>query len=79
MREKLREQSGGATHAPSSKSNCTGILLSADYIVNRWETEKRRLWSEYKRTGNPAHLKAFHVHRHAMDARLADTTEARQK
>jgi hypothetical protein len=79
MRETPREQSGGATHAPGSKSNCPGILLSPDYIVNQWETEKQRLWSEYQRTGNPAHLKAFEVHRAAMSARLANTARAKYR
>jgi len=76
-----KQKTGGATHAPVSKSNYTATLLTHHTIVNnalaQWETEKQRLWSEYERTGNPAHLKAFDVHRAAMSARLANTAQAK--
>jgi hypothetical protein len=35
-----------------------------------WQQEATRLLSEYRRTGNAAHLKAFRVHRGAMGGRL---------
>jgi hypothetical protein len=35
-----------------------------------WQQEATRLLSEYRRTGNLAHLKAFRVHRGAMKGRL---------
>ena len=35
-----------------------------------WRQEAARLRSEYGRTGNAAHLKAFRVHRAAMGGRL---------
>ena len=77
MKDTSREQSGGATHAPDPKSNCSASLLSREYTVNQWKKEKQRLWSEYQRTGDPAHLKAFHVHRDAMYVRLAVSKKAK--
>ena len=70
-----KEKSGGASNAARSDSNRTGIVVSHDYSVNdaltHWRKEAARLWSEYQRSGNRAHLTAFEVHRAAMAARLA--------
>ncbi len=36
----------------------------------RWCSEAKRILAEYRRTGNPAHLKAFRIHRAAMVGRM---------
>lgn len=69
-----KEKSGGAANASRSESLSADILSFSDYRVNhvpaQWQKEAKRLWGEYRRTGNPSHLKAFQVHRAAMGGRL---------
>ncbi len=40
------------------------------YLQAHWRREAIRLFTEYRRTGNPAHLKAYRVHRAAMNRQL---------
>lgn len=46
------------------------LPLVSQAIRAVWRLEAARLLSEYRRTGNTAHLKAFRVHRAAMGGRL---------
>jgi len=75
------KKSRGAANAPRSESNCNGILVSGTYSVNRalvqWRREAARLWTEYRRTGHPSHLRAFRIHRAAMGGRLHGETATR--
>jgi len=74
-----KAKSGGAANAARIES-CS-ILLPSGYSVNhvlaQWRKEANRLRAEFERTGNPAHLKAFNIHRVAMSAGLANATEAK--
>jgi hypothetical protein len=76
-----KAESGGAGNATRIIPHSTGILVFPGYSVNhvlaQWRKEGNRLRAEFERTGNPAHLKAFNIHRAAMSARLANATEAK--
>ena len=68
-----KAKSGGARNASRINPHSTGILFDDGFSVNhtraQWRKEAQRLFAEYQRTGNTAHLKAFRTHRAAM-ARL---------
>jgi hypothetical protein len=72
-----KKKGGGATNATRSES-CS-ILWQSGYSVNhvlaQWRTEANRLRAEYDRTGNPAHLKAFKIHRAAMQTRAGEVRQ----
>jgi hypothetical protein len=46
------------------------LPLVSQTVVAVWRREGTRLLSEYRRTGNAAHLEAFRIHRAAMGGRL---------
>ena len=73
-RTSQERKSGRAGNVIRSESNRSGILVFRGYIVNhalaQWRKEAQRLFAEYRRTGDTAHLRAFRVHRAAMGARL---------
>jgi hypothetical protein len=50
---------------PQSYHSC----LALQACVLQWRGEAARLAAEYRRTGNPAHLRALCVHSAAMRAR----------
>lgn len=68
------KEKGTLQHAPLlSKLAQTGYALALSLQARceiRWREEAKRILAEYSRTGNPAHLKAFRVHRAAMGRRM---------
>src|SRR4051812_32710639 len=74
-----KEKSGGATNATRSLLHSTEIVTSDGYSVNhllaQWEKESQRLWAEYERTGNSAHLRALNIHRAAIRGRATEVQQ----
>lgn len=64
------KEKGALRHAPLlSKLSPTEYRWSL-HLQAHWGAEANRLFTEYQRTGKPAHLKAYRVHCAAMTGRL---------
>ena len=56
-----------SSNDPQQYQRRLGLQTSCEI---QWRREAHRLAVEYRRTRNPAHLRAFHVHRAAMGGRM---------
>lgn len=68
------KEKGALQHAPllsklSPAEYPSRLGLQARREIS-WLREAKRILAEYRRTDNPAHLKAFRVHRAAMGRRM---------
>jgi hypothetical protein len=74
-------EKAGSQARLSQETDCVFLLTlwrqRVKHAPERWRKEARRLFAEYQRTGDTAHLKAFRVHRAAMGARLRGKKAAR--
>jgi hypothetical protein len=69
-----RNEKAGSQARLSQETDCAFLLTlwreRVKHAPEQWRKEARRLFAEYRRTGQTAHLRAFRVHRAAMGARL---------
>jgi hypothetical protein len=72
--ERAAKRKSRESSPASQETNCAFLLTlwreRVKHAPAQWRKEAQRLFAEYRRTGNMAHLKAFRVHRAAMGARL---------